>query len=192
MDGILTLCMGALIVICGILLSVLQLDKVISGIFIGSSDIRIFVTCFLAIISFWKIAVTVISIKEKHFNWWCELLFSILWIGLAITCLLTMFIASQVLLWIIISIAWALIVLTIFYMLYSYVIRKPKYLETEEALQELREEIEEKQAKKEKDQKLSSSFRLQEKLRKLKDLKDNNLITEEEYNQKKNQLLETL
>lgn len=77
-------------------------------------------------------------------------------------------------------------------MLYSYVIRKPKYLETEEALQELREELEEKQAKKEKDQKLSSSFRLQEKLRKLKDLKDNNLITEEEYNQKKNQLLETL
>lgn len=103
-----------------------------------------------------------------------------------------MFVASQALLWIIISIAWALIVLTIFYMLYSYIIRKPNYLETEEALQELREEIEEKQAKKEKDQKLSSSFRLQEKLRKLKDLKDNNLITEEEYNQKKNQLLETL
>lgn len=103
-----------------------------------------------------------------------------------------MFISSQALLWVIISIAWALIVLTIFYMLYSYVIRKPNYLETEEACQELREEIEEKQAKKEKDQKLSSSFRLQDKLRKLKDLRDSNLITEEEYNQKKNQLLETL
>lgn len=191
-DGILTLCMGALIVISGILLSVLQLDKVISGVFIGTSDIRIFLTCFLSVIGIWKIFVTVKSIKEKHFNWWCELLFSTLWIGLAITCLLTMFISSQVLLWVIISIAWALIVLTIFYMLYSYVIKKPTYLETEEAIRELEEQIEEEQAKKDKNQKVTSSFRLQDKLRKLKELKDNNLITEEEYNQKKNQLLETL
>jgi hypothetical protein len=191
-DGILILCMGALIIISGILLSVLQLDKIMHGIFIGTSDIRIFLTCFLSVIGIWKIFVTVRSIKEKHFNWWCELLFSILWIGLAITCLLTMFISSQALLWIMISVAWALIVTTIFYMLYSYVIKKPTYLETEEAIKELEEQIEEKQAKKEKDQKLSSSFRLQDKLRKLKELKDTNLITEEEYNQKKNQLLETL
>lgn len=103
-----------------------------------------------------------------------------------------MFISSQVLLWVIISITWALIVLTIFYMLYSYVIKKPNYLETEEAIRELEEQIEEEQAKKDKNQKVTSSFRLQDKLRKLKELKDNNLITEEEYNQKKNQLLETL
>ena len=184
--------MGALIIISGVLLSVLQLDKIMHGVFIGTSDIRIFLTCFLSVIGIWKIFVTVKSIKEKHFNWWCELLFSILWIGLAITCLLTMFISSQALLWIMISIAWALIVLTIFYMLYSYVIKKPTYLETEEAVKELEEQIEEEQAKKDKNQKTTSSFRLQDKLRKLKELKDNNLITEEEYNQKKNQLLETL
>lgn len=51
-DGILTLCMGALVVICGVLLSILQLDKVVSGVFIGGSDIRIFMSCFLAVISF--------------------------------------------------------------------------------------------------------------------------------------------
>ena len=36
-----------------------------------------------------------------------------------------------------------------------------------------------------------TSFRLQEKLKKLKDLRDQNLITEEEYTTKKNQLLDT-
>ena len=50
-DGILTLCMGALIIISGILLSVLQLDKIMHGVFIGTSDIRIFLTCFLSSLS---------------------------------------------------------------------------------------------------------------------------------------------
>ena len=76
-------------------------------------------------------------------------------------------------------------------MLYSYVIKKPNYLETEEAIKELEEQIEE-QAKKDENHKIASSFKLQDKLKQLKELRDNNLITEEEYNQKKNQLLETL
>lgn len=114
---------------------------------------------------------------------------------LSILCLVSMLVNKNAvtgILWSIVAFSWALIILTIFYILYSYIIKTPKYLETEEAIQELKEELEEKQAKKEKDQKISSSSRLQEKLRKLKDLKDNGLITEEEYNQKKNQLLETL
>lgn len=77
-DGILSLCMGALLIVSGILLGVLQIDKIIQGTLIGTSDIRIFLSCFLLIISFWKIFVTVLSFKEKHFNAWCELLFSIL------------------------------------------------------------------------------------------------------------------
>lgn len=123
------------------------------------------------------------------------MLFMVFWLMLSVLCLVSMFVSNSVLssvLWSIVAFSWALIILTIFYILYSYIIKTPKYLETEEAIQELKEELEEKQAKKEKDQKISSSSRLQEKLRKLKDLKDNDLLTEEEYNQKKNQLLETL
>ena len=49
-DGILTLCMGALILVSSVLMATLQLDKIISGVLIGTSDIRIFLTVFLAII----------------------------------------------------------------------------------------------------------------------------------------------
>lgn len=53
-DGILSLCMGALLIVSGILLATLQLNQLMDdkGILIGSSDIRIFLTCFLAIIAF--------------------------------------------------------------------------------------------------------------------------------------------
>jgi hypothetical protein len=79
-------------------------------------------------------------------------------------------------------------------MLFSYVIKTPTYLETEEAINIYNEEIEEERVRREKIQNKNNpntSFRLQEKLKKLKDLRDNNLITEEEYNQKKAQLLDT-
>ena len=50
-DGILCLCMGALILVSGILMAILQLDKIMAGTLIGTSDIRIFLTCFLAVIA---------------------------------------------------------------------------------------------------------------------------------------------
>ena len=50
-DGILSLCMGALILVSGILMAILQLDKIMAGTLIGTSDIRIFLTCFLAVIA---------------------------------------------------------------------------------------------------------------------------------------------
>lgn len=194
-DGIVSICMSALLIISAILLGALQADKVIAGTWIGSSDIRIFLTTFLFVLSMWKLTVMIISIKERHFNWWCEMLFSALWLGLTILCLLSMFITGSAIVWVIVAFGWSIIALTIFYMIFSYVIKKPTYLETDEALEERQEEIEEKRLEKEKAQAknitTTTSFRLQEKLKKLKDLYDNNLITEEEYNQKKSQLLET-
>lgn len=199
-DGILSLCMGALLIVSGILLATLQLDQLRAeeGILIGSSDIRIFLTCFLAIIAFWKLAVMIISIKEKHFNWWCEMLFMIFWLVLAALCLTSMFVKGQILtniIWTIVGFSWVLIVLTIFYMLYSYVIKTPNYLETEEAIQLKQEEIEETKLRKEKlrnkiEVKSTTGSGLQDKLKKLKELRDNQLITEEEYQDKKAELLE--
>lgn len=80
-------------------------------------------------------------------------------------------------------------------MLYSYVIKTPKYLETEEAIQLKQEEIEETKLRKERlrnkvEVKTSTGTGLQDKLRKLKELRDNQLITEEEYQDKKAELLE--
>lgn len=192
-DGILTLCMGALILVSGVLMATLQLDKIISGVLIGTSDIRIFLTVFLAIIGLWKFAVMIIAIKEKHFNWWCELLFTIFWLALSVVCLLTMFIANNSLVWIIISISWALISLTIFYMLYSYVIKVPSYLETEEAIKQYEEEIVQRKARQERlenrKQVKVSDTSIQDKLKRLKELRSADLITEEEYLDKKADIL---
>lgn len=189
-DGILSLCMGALILVSGILMAILQLDKIMAGTLIGTSDIRIFLTCFLAVIAIWKGFVLKIAIKEKHFNWWCESLFTLMWCALSILCFLTMYIKSSALVWAIIIDGWLLISLTVFYFIYSYVVKTPNYLETEEAIAQYNEEIEE-LAREKQSAKNQTSFRLQEKLKKLKDLRDQNLITEEEYTTKKNQLLDT-
>ena len=195
-DGILSLCMGALLVISGVLLATLQLDKLMQGILIGSSDIRIFLSCFLAVIAFWKLALMIIAIKEKHFNWWCEMLFMILWSVLSILCLTSMFTSGVVttnIIWAIVGISWGLIVLTIFYMLYSYIIKAPNYLETEEAIQEKQEELEEKRLRKEKlNQKITNTkdSDYKNKLVELKNLRDAELITEEEYTSKKKEIIE--
>lgn len=197
-DGILSLCMGILLIVSGILLATLQLNELLDyNLITGTADIRIFLTCFLAIIAFWKLAVMIISIKEKHFNWWCEMLFMIFWLMLSILCLTSMFVNDSALtgiLWSIVAFSWALIILTIFYILYSYIIKTPKYLETEEAIQQRQEEIDQIKSRKEKllERKPSSnniSTTYKDKLKKLKELRDDNLISEEEYLDKKSKIL---
>lgn len=197
-DGILSLCMGTLLIVSGILLATLQLDILLkTNLITGTADIRIFLTCFLAIIAFWKLAVMIIAIKERHFNWWCEMLFMIFWLMLSILCLASMLVNKNAvtgILWSIVAFSWALIILTIFYILYSYIIKTPKYLETEEAIQQKQEEIDQIKSRKEKllERKSSSnniSTTYKDKLKKLKELRDDNLISEEEYLDKKSEIL---
>ena len=79
-------------------------------------------------------------------------------------------------------------------MLFSYVIKTPNYLETEEAIKQINEELELEKAKKERLQnknQLRSNNSLEDKLKRLKELKDQNLITEEEYKNKKLDLLDS-
>ncbi len=193
-DGILSICISILLIVSGILLGVLQLDKIIAGTLTSTSDIRIFLTAFLAILGLWKIYVSARSIKEKRFNWWCEITGAIFWLALSAIVCATMFVVHVTpFLWVIIAFSWALIVLNIFYILFSYVIKCPNYLETEEAIKIKEDEEQEKEElKAEKNLIKNGSFRLQDKLRKLKELKDNDLITEEEYTTKKNKLLKEL
>ena len=78
-------------------------------------------------------------------------------------------------------------------MLFSYVIKRPDYLITEAAVEIVNKEKEDIRIKEERDLLKSSPYkstRIQEKLVKLKELKDLNLISEKEYEQKKAQLLE--
>lgn len=195
-DGILSLCMGTLLIVSGVLLATLQLDELLgSNLITGTADIRIFLTCFLAIIAFWKLAVMIIAIKEKHFNWWCEMLFMVFWLMLSVLCLASMLVNKNAItgiLWTIVAFSWALIILTIFYILYSYIIKTPRYLETEEALEQRKEELEELKFKKERLNNRNNSLDYKDKLKKLQELKDENLISESEYISKKNEIIDKL
>ena len=101
----------------------------------------------------------------------------------------------QIILWIVIFISWILISITIFYILFSYVIKTPKYLETEEAIKQVNDELQAEKERKERIQnrtitKTTSINSLESKLKKLKELKNQDLITEEEYKEKKAELLD--
>lgn len=197
-DGILSLCMGALLIVSGTLFGILQADKAMSGLIETKSDIRIFLTCFLVVMGLWKITVTVLSVKEKHFNWYCELIFSVSWIALAIIFLLSMFLTlTNILIWLIISFSWLIVVCTIYYDLLTYNIKTPNYLETAEAIKILKEEESDRKARKKamnakysaKQSTQSDALTIKEKLKKLKELKENNLISDEDYEEKKSELL---
>lgn len=190
-DGIIDLCMGALIIICSVLFGVLQASKILNGVIIQTADIRIFLTCFLGFMFIWKTVITIVSKKEKRFNWWIELVLALLWFGLALLTCISMFVTNlTAMAWLIISFSWAIITINIFYMLFSYVIKEPIYLETEIAINLLEEE--KLDAKFIKLGKPTGTNRTQEKLRKLKELKDNDLISVEDYENKKKQILENL
>ena len=78
-------------------------------------------------------------------------------------------------------------------MLYSYVIKVPNYLETEEAIKQYEEEIAQRKARQERlenrKQVKVSDTSIQDKLKRLKELRSADLITEEEYLDKKADIL---
>ena len=136
-DGILNLCFGALITISGVLFATLQVNPIIKDIELSTTDIRVFIVAFLLALTLWKIAVFITSIKDKRYNWWLEMIFAILWLAISIVTFISIFLPSSSLIgiaWVFVALGWTVIVTTIFYSLYSYVIREPEYLETEKAI----------------------------------------------------------
>ena len=190
--------MGTLLIVSATLFGILQADKAMNGLIDTNSDIRIFLTCFLGVMGLWKLAVTILSIKEKHFNWYCELIYTIAWLALAIVCLLSMLTSlTTTMIWLLISFSWLIIVLTIYFDLLTYNIKKPVYLETDEALKILKEEDADRKARKKamnakyitKQSVQTDAGTVKEKLKKLKELKDSGLISNEDYEDKKAEIL---
>lgn len=190
-DGIINLCMGALITICAALFGILQASKILDGAVYTNSDIRIFLVVFIFILLIWKISLTIFSIKQKRFNWWCDLIAIILWAILNILIQISMIVkvsSITTIAWIIIINSWLIIAETIFYILFSYIIKTPNYLETKTAIDIKKEEqLKEKFINRDKSNKKVS---IEEKLKHLKELKENNLITEEDYQKMKETLLD--
>jgi hypothetical protein len=199
-DGILNLCFAALITISGILFASLQVNAVIKGIELATTDIRVFIVAFLLALTFWKIATFILSIKEKRYNWWLEMVFAILWLAISIVTFISILSTSLIgIAWTFVAMGWALIVTTIFYSLYSYVIREPEYLETEKAIAILKKEEERREFRQAKlDGRIETkkttltSDLVKEKLKRLKELKDANLISQEDYDEKKAEIIDSI
>ena len=98
-----------------------------------------------------------------------------------------------------VTLGWTVIVTTIFYSLYSYVIREPEYLETEKAIAILKKEEERREFRQAKlDGRIETkkttltSDLVKEKLKRLKELKDANLISQEDYEEKKAEIIDSI
>lgn len=188
-DGIISLCLSALLIICSGLFCVFQLGNLTNITYL--SDIRIFIASFIFLFFIWKTIVTTISYKQKRYNWWCELLFAFLWLILDIICIISIFTKSLTLIaWLCIVISWLLIIVTIFYTLYSYIFKSPDYLKNDKAIEIYNKEKQDEQDRKNrlfgKTTQINSS---KIKLIELKDMFNEKLITEEEYKQKKQEIL---
>lgn len=104
---------------------------------------------------------------------------------------------TTTMIWLLISFSWLIIVLTIYFDLLTYNIKKPVYLETDEALKILKEEDADRKArKKAMNAKYTTKQSIQadagttkEKLKRLKELKDSGLISTEDYEDKKAEIL---
>lgn len=193
-DGIISICMGILLIICSVLFGCLQAATIVSEKSLTTADIRIFLTVFLFAMALWKSIVLVLSLKEKRFNWWYELINTLLWLSLTIICAVSMITSNLILMaWLTVSFGWALIIVNIVGVLISYVIKSPQYLETDKAKQIIEQETEENAARKERlsTQIKFSNTSVESKLKKLKELKDQKLISDEEYRNKKKELLDS-
>lgn len=185
-DGIVSICMGVLLIVCSVLFGALQAVTIIKGTILATADIRIFLTVFLFIMTAWKSVILALSIKEKRFNWWYELVNTILWLALSIICLVSMFVTNLSLIaWLTVSFAWALIAINIVGVLFSYVIKAPNYLETEQAKHLLEDDSLKKTVKGKEITYQTNEARL----KKLKELKDQDLISNEDYENAKQNIL---
>ena len=177
-----------------------------SAIFMGAMQIRVFSNYksqkkYLCAI--WKILISVLGFKQKFYNAFAELIIAFFWLLSGIAVLLTTFeglvdVGSYLLC---VS-NYLLGIATIFYILFSYVYKEPNFLVTEEAIAILQRENEERAQRinrfntrysipvaesKEETKKENS---IEQKLEKLKNLKEKGFITEEEYEKKKKALID--
>lgn len=205
-EGIFIICLTALIIITAVLFWFLQADAIFGGTALTTIDIRWFIAVFLLGYSVWKATVVVLALKEKRFNWLLELITAVMWLAMSVLTIISIFTTGtslNTILWIFVVVGWALVITYIVYLLLSYIFKKPAYLETPEAFEILKKETstrnnrlaranamvgnisapaqEEKRAKEEQD--------LEAKLKKLDDLLSKNILTKEEYNEKRKQII---
>lgn len=192
-DGIFNLCLTILIAITALIYVFLH-D--------AAMDLRYIIFVFASIFVVWKIIVAVLGFKGKRANAFMELILAAFWLLSGVMVLLTVFGINGSELTLTIS-NYVIGVVFVVYILYSYVFKEPTYLETEEAIAQLNKEEEERQIrlnrfnrnferldKAEPAKESKQEPDIEQKLEKLKSLKEKGFITEEEFEGRKKKLLD--
>lgn len=195
-DGIFNICLTVLVAISALVFLFVRQSQF---------DLRYFIFVFAIAFAVWKMVIAAYGFKNKRFNAFVELLIAIFWILSGIAVLLTAVNDNQAFIYLLCVSNYLLGITTIFYILYSYVFKDPDFLETREAIELLQKDQEERQQRLNRFNSRFNSYQqspiptntekkvednLEEKLLKLKSLKDKNFITEEEYEKRKKELLD--
>lgn len=191
-DGIFYICLTSLVAITSMIF-----------VFIPNArfDVRYFIFVFAIAFAVWKILISVLGFKNKHFNAFLELIIAILWLLSGVGVLLSTFVdLSEIGQYVLCASNYLLGAVTLFYILFSYVFKEPDFLITEKAKEILNKEIEERQQRinrfnnkfiiQNNVDESKNSETLEEKLKKLQALKDKNFITEEEFEKRKQKLID--
>lgn len=195
-DGIFNICLTVLVAISALVFLFVRQSQF---------DLRYFIFVFAIAFAVWKMVIAAYGFKNKRFNAFVELLIAIFWILSGIAVLLTALNDNQAFIYLLCVSNYLLGITTIFYILYSYVFKDPDFLETREAIELLQKDQEERLQRLNRFNSRFNSYQqspiptntekkvednLEEKLLKLKSLKDKNFITEEEYEKRKKELLD--
>ena len=192
-DGIFYICLTILVAIASIVFLFAKNAKV---------DLRYFIFVFILAFAVWKMIIAVLGFKNKYYNAFLELIIAVLWLVSGSAVLMTLFENTEVSGQYLLCVSnYVLGALTIIYILYSYIFKSPDFLITEEGKRLLLKEQEERQQRL---NRFNNRFGgesqttaqapqkegLEEKLQKLQNLKDKNFITEEEFEKRKQHLLD--
>lgn len=198
------LCADGIFYIC---LTVISAITALVYLFVRNAqiDLRYFIFVFAIAFAIWKLIISIIGFKNKFFNAFIELLITICWIISGVAVLLTALnVNGNLSVYMLCISNYLLGGITIFYMLYSYIFNEPKYLVTKEALAIQEKENFERQQRLNRFNSRFENFAqnqgntqsnkdessIEEKLEKLKMLKEKGFITETEYEEKRKKLIE--
>lgn len=203
-EGIFNICLTVLVVIAALLWVTLQSKGNFQSI-----DLRWFIGTFVLAFFVWKIYTVKLSIQQKRKNLWIEVLLGLLWLVLAVLVIVSIFVSSTAFFWGFMAVDTVMIVAYVVYILFTYIFNTPTYLETEEGMVLLQQEQIDRQNRLSRlnsmmgggyvdmPQQVQQPVRttankvddLETKLTKLANLKEKGIITQEEYETKRKEII---
>lgn len=143
MDGIMHICLTVIIAMASVLYLIVEGVRATGADIASSFDFRYMVAVFILVVAVWQCVVAYIAFRHRHFNAPVEALLAVSYVISAVGVIGEASFKNEDTAAVFLLVAdFVLCAVTLFYLLFSYVFRSPEYLVTEEGLQALRREAE--------------------------------------------------